>query len=61
MQNEEKRDFSLRGPTTLQEQSGKKKRRPAPFEMTGLRVAYGLEQYRELARNDGCIAPVCSC
>jgi hypothetical protein len=31
---EEKRDFSLRRPTTLQEQSGKKKRRPAPFEMT---------------------------
>ena len=28
------RDFSLRRPTTLQEQSGKKKRRPAPFEMT---------------------------
>jgi hypothetical protein len=31
---EEKRDFSLRRPTTLQEQSGKKKRRPAAFEMT---------------------------
>jgi hypothetical protein len=29
-----KRDFSLRGPTILQEQNGKKKRRPAPFEMT---------------------------
>ena len=28
------REFSLRRPTTLQEQSGKKKRRPAPFEMT---------------------------
>jgi len=28
------RDFSLRRPTTLQEQSGMKKRRPAPFEMT---------------------------
>jgi hypothetical protein len=26
--------FSLRKPTTLQEQSGKKKRRLAPFEMT---------------------------
>ena len=29
-----RRDFSLRRPTTLQEQSGKKKRRPAAFEMT---------------------------
>jgi len=32
--NEEKRDFSLRRPTVSQERSGKKKRRPAPFEMT---------------------------
>ena len=29
-----KRDFSLRGPTTSQERSGKRNR-PAPFEMTG--------------------------
>ncbi|SRR5260370_6423786 len=33
--SEEKRDFSLRRPTASQERSGKKKRRPAPFEMTG--------------------------
>jgi hypothetical protein len=31
-----KRDFSLGKPTALQEQSGKKKRRLAPFEMTGM-------------------------
>jgi len=31
---EEKRDFSLRKPTTSQERGGKKRRRLAPFEMT---------------------------
>jgi len=30
----EKRDFSLRKPTNSQERVGKKKSRPAPFEMT---------------------------
>ena len=29
------KDFSLRGPTTSQERGGKKRRRLAPFEMTG--------------------------
>jgi hypothetical protein len=32
---EEKRDFSLRKPTLSQERKRKKKRRLAPFEMTG--------------------------
>ncbi|MGC1482717.1 MAG: hypothetical protein WA789_02890 [Candidatus Acidiferrum sp.] len=31
-----KRDFSLRRPTASQERSGKKKLRPASFEMTGV-------------------------
>jgi hypothetical protein len=34
-EEEEKRDFSLRKPTNSQERVGKKKRRLAPFEMTG--------------------------
>jgi hypothetical protein len=34
LQSKEKRDFSLRRPTRLQEQTWKKRRRPAPFEMT---------------------------
>jgi hypothetical protein len=32
-----KRDFSLREPTLSQERKGRKKRRLAPFEMTGKR------------------------
>src|SRR5712692_8765348 len=38
---EAKRDFSLRKPTAPQERGGKKKRRPAPFEMTGGGVGAG--------------------
>jgi len=41
-EKEEKRDFSLRGPTALQEQSGEKKHRPAPFEMTVVMGSVGL-------------------
>jgi hypothetical protein len=57
--NREKRDFSLRRPTTLQEQSGRKKRRPAPFEMTVDRHdvscpyrASSKKQIPRFARND---------
>jgi hypothetical protein len=48
-QVEEKRDFSLRRPTLSQERKGKKRRRPAPFEMTG----EGGESDRELEEEFG--------
>jgi hypothetical protein len=46
--SEMKREIShIRRPTVLQEQDGKKKHRPAPFEMTGLGGAKGTERRRQ--------------
>jgi hypothetical protein len=44
-----KRDFSLREPTLSQERKGRKKRRLAPFEMTGKKGRESRTKGREIS------------
>jgi hypothetical protein len=45
----EKRDFSLRHLTASQERGGKKNRRVAPLEMTGLGIGMGKRRGHDFA------------